>query len=1069
MSEPRGPLTPELPAEDPKAIATGMTLADVSIRNHVFAWVLMIALIGFGALCYTGFGDVFRGLGISQNPDIDFPIVTVSVTWEGASPEIMETDVVDVLEDAVTTVEGIQQISSTARQGQASVTIEFDLGRNIDAALQDVQTKVSEAAHHLPREIEPPTISKTNPEDRPILSLALSGDRPQTFLADYVRNVIRPQLQTIEGVGEIHVMGFRDRAVRVWYDASRLEAQGLTVLDVNQAIGREHLEVPAGRIEGPEREMNVRAEGEAIDVATFRDLVVTYKDGAPVRLKDLSVVEDGLEDRRRVGRSMGEPTIGFGITKLRGANAVQVGRDVKARMALLRTQLPEGLRLDINWDTTTFIEKSIREILFTLVMAALLTGLVCWLFLGSWSTTLNVLLAIPTSILGTFIVIYFFGFTLNTYTVLGLTLVVGIVVDDAIMVLENIYRHREMGEGKVKAASAGAREITFAAAATTLAIVAIFLPVAFMKGIIGKFFFQFGVTISVAVLLSLLEALTLAPMRCSRFLQVEHRGRLGRAMDRLFRRLADAYLRALKPALAHRGWVLLGAAVLFALSLFIFKVLPQEFVPSQDMSRFTIRFQTPVGTSLDATDRYFSRIEEFLVSRPEVLLFSGSIGGWGGSDVNTGNAFINMKEPRQRPRDPALGRPLTQQEFMEVVRRYANGIPGGRVMLQDISLVGFSPSRGGGFPIEFNVRGPDWNTLAGSSREIMEQMRESGLVTDVDSDYQVGMPEVRVIPDRNKAADLGVSMASIGETVNAAIGGMRVGKFKDKGRRFDIRVRLLGPQRERPEDIRRLLVRTAGGGLVRLGDLVRIEQQPTLQAITRRDRERAITIFANPAPETSQETAIVRSLAIARSVLPDGYRVVASGSTRAYRESFQSLWFAFALGLLVAYLVLASQFNAFSHPFTVLLALPFSISGALVALWIAGQSMNVYSMLGIILLVGIAKKNSIMLVDFTNQFRERGMERRQALLQACPIRLRPILMTSVATIAGALPPALAIGPGAEVQRPMALALVGGIAVSTLLTLFVVPAAYSLLGDALEWNRLRRQEAARLAAAPGRSA
>ena len=1055
--------------EDPRAIATGMTLADISIRNHVFAWVLMFALIGFGAICYTGFGNVFRGLGISQNPDVDFPIVTVSVSWEGASPEIMETDVVDVLEDAVTTVEGIQQISSTARQGQASVTVEFDLGRNIDAALQDVQTKVSEAARHLPREIEPPTISKTNPEDQPILRLALSGDRPQTFLADYVRNVVRPQLQTIEGVGEIHVMGFRDRNVRVWYDAPRLEAQGLTVIDVNRAIEREHTEVPAGRIEGREREMNVRAEGEAIDVESFRELVVTYRNGAPVRLRDVAVVEDGLEDRRRIGRSMGEPTIGFGITKLRGANAVQVGRGVKARMEVIRAQLPEGLRLNVNWDTTTFIERSIREILFTLVLAALLTGFVCWLFLGSWSTTLNVLLAIPTSILGTFIVIYFLGFTLNTYTVLGLTLVVGIVVDDAIMVLENIYRHRELGEGKVRAASVGAREITFAAAATTLAIVAIFLPVAFMKGIIGRFFFQFGVTISVAVLLSLLEALTLAPMRCSRFLEVEHRGRLGRTMDGLFKRLSETYLRALAPALQHRGWVLVGASVLFVLSLFIVRLLPQEFVPSQDMSRFTLRFQTPVGTSLDATDRYFSRIEKFLISRPEVALFSGSIGGYGGSDVNSGNAFVNMKEPGLRPRDPDLGRPLTQQEFMGVVRQYANAIPGGRVVLQDISLGGFSPSRGGGFPIEFNIRGPDWNTLATSSREIMEQMRGSGLVTDVDSDYQVGMPEVRVIPDRNRAADLGVSMAAIGETVNAAIGGVRVGRFKDKGRRFDIRVRLLAPQRERPEDIEGLLVRTAGGGLVRLGDLVRIEQEPTLQTITRRDRERAITIFANPAPGASQEEAVNRSLSTARAVLPDGYRAVPSGSTRAYRESFDSLWFAFGLGLVVAYLVLASQFNAFSHPFTVLLALPFSISGALFALWIGGQSLNVYSMLGLILLVGIAKKNSIMLVDFTNQFRERGVERRQALLQACPIRLRPILMTSVATIAGALPPALAIGPGAEIQRPMALALVGGMAVSTLLTLFVVPAAYSVLDDALEWNRLRRKEGVGLLASLGRRA
>jgi len=465
--------------------------------------------------------------------------------------------------------------------------------------------------------------------------------------------------------------------------------------------------------------------------------------------------------------------------------------------------------------------------------------------------------------------------------------------------------------------------------------------------------------------------------------------------------------------------------------------------------------KTPVGTSLDATDRYFRQIEAFVMSRPEVVLFAGSVGV--GADVNSGQAFVNMKEPRERPIDPQRGRRLTQLEFMDVVRRYAAGVPGGRIVLQDISQTGFSPSRGGGFPIEFNVRGPDWNVLAASAREIAEQMRGSGVVTDVDTDYRVGMPEVQVLPDRNRAADLGVSMAAIGETVNAAIGGVRVGKFKDKGRRFDIRARLLAPQRERPEDISRLLVRTASGELVRLGELIRIRQEPTLQAITRRDRERAITIYANVASGQSQSVAVNRSLEIARSVLPDGYRALVSGSTKAFRDSFQSLWFAFGLGLLIAYMVLASQFNSFWHPVVILLALPFSISGALFALWFGGQSLNVYSMLGLILLVGIAKKNSIMLVDFTNQIRERGVERHQALLQACPIRLRPILMTSMATIAGALPPAFAIGPGAELQRPMALALVGGMIVSTLLTLFVVPSGYSVLDDVIEWWRARRRQ------------
>ena len=445
-------------------------------------------------------------------------------------------------------------------------------------------------------------------------------------------------------------------------------------------------------------------------------------------------------------------------------------------------------------------------------------------------------------------------------------------------------------------------------------------------------------------------------------------------------------------------------------------------------------------------------------------MFGGFVGGFGGGEVNSGFLFVTMKEPADRPVDPKTGRRLSQNELMAVTRQATSALPGARIVMQDFSQRGFSAGRGGGFPVEFNIRGRDWDELGRSSRAIMEKMRESGLVTDINSDYQVGMPEVQVIPDRNKAADLGISMADIGDTVNSAIGGVRIGKFKDKGRRFDIRVRLLAHQRERPEDIQRLLVRTGGGGLVRLGDVVRIEQRPTLQTITRRDRERAITLTANVAPGVSQGVAIDRSMQIAREVLPDGYRVVASGSARTFREAFESLLFAMILGLIVAYMVLASQFNAFTHPFTVLLALPFSISGALVALYLAGQSLNVYSFLGLILLMGIAKKNSILLVDFTNQARASGMERHEALLHACPVRLRPILMTSIATIAGALPPALAIGPGAELQRPMALAIVGGMIVSTALTLFVVPAAYSLLDDMVEWNAARKRRGEGLVAA-----
>ena len=1014
-----------------------MTLSDLSIKNPVFAWMLMAALIIFG-------GIGFMRLGVSQMPDVDFPVVNVSVTLEGAAPEVMESDVADVIEDSVATVEGIKEVSSSSRLGVTNVTIEFDLSRNIDAALQDVQTKIAQAQRNLPREIDPPVVTKTNPEDQPIMYIALTGNRPPQELADWVRNRLKDSLQTVPGVGDVLLPGYRERNVRVWLDGARLQAYGLTVTDVLNALKREHVEIPAGRIETGEKEMNVRAEGEAMSIADFAAIVIAEHEGSQIRLQNVAIVEDGLEDKRRISRSMGLPAQGMGIRKQRGTNAVEVAQGVKAKLEELRKILPKDLNLAIVFDGTAPVEESIHEIEFTLILSVLLTGLVCWLFLGSFSSTLNVLLSIPTSIIGTFAVLYFFGFTLNTFTLLGLSLSVGIVVDDAIMVLENIYRHAERGASRLKASIDGAREITFAAMAATAAIIAIFLPVAFMKGIIGKFFFQFGVTVSVAVAFSLLEAITLTPSRCSQFLEVGERTTwIGRQAEATFNRLSNLYKRALGPCLRHRYLVLAAMAGIFIASLSILGFINREFVPSQDISRVLARVQTPVGSSIDYTDELMKRCEQWVVSRPEVSLYFAVIGGFGGSDVNTSALFVTLK--------PRSERSVSQAEFMADMRRELNKIPSLRVTIQDLSQAGFTAQRG--FPVEFTVRGQDWGVLAQNAQKIMGEMKASPLFVDVDTDYLVGMPEVRILPDRKLAADLGVSMQDIGDTVNSLIGGVRAVKFQDKGKRYDVRVRLLAEQRLRPEDIAPLFVRTRSGDLVRLSDIVHVDVKPSLLTITRRNKSRAIGLFANVAPGKSQADALAEVRAISKRVLPEGYEVVFSGSAQTFQESFTSLIFALFLGLLVSYMVLASQFNSFNHPITVLMALPFSFTGALIALWVTGQSLNVYSMIGIILLMGIVKKNSIILVDYTNQLRRAGRDRDQALLEACPIRLRPILMTSLSTIAGAIPAAVSLGPGAELRQPMALAVIGGVIVSTGLTLFAVPAAYHLLDS---WFGHRRE-------------
>ena len=1016
-----------------------MTLSDLSIKNPVFAWMLMAALIVFGAIS-------FQRMGVSQLPDVDFPVVSVALTWEGAAPEVLETDVVDVVEDAITSVQGIRDISSSTRQGQATITVEFELDRDIDVALQEVQTKIAQAQQRLPREMDPPVTVKVNPQDQPIMWLGVSGNLPMRDLMGYVQDHLKDQFQTINGVGEIFLGGFLERNLRVWLDAQKLEVYQLTVADVIEAIQREHAEVPAGRIETAVQEFNVRSMGEASSVEEFGNIIIGRRAGQPIYkpiyLKDVAAVEDGMADLRRLSRIMGKPAIGLGIRKQRGANEVAVAHRVLKRLEEIRPQLPQGIEIGVNFNRTKFIEDAVHELTFTLILSALLTSMVCWFFLGSWSATLNILMAIPTSIVGTFICLYFFGFTLNTFTLLGLSLAIGIVVDDAIMVLENIVRYRERGVERVEAAQLGARQITFAAIAATAAIIAIFLPVAFMSGIIGKFFFEFGVTISVAVALSLLEALTLAPMRCAQFLQIgERRTAVGQAVERIFQWLAARYHDTLGWALAHQKLVLGAAVLVFLASLGFLPLLRKEFVPPQDQSMFLVRLQTPVGSSITFTDERFKQAEAFAMSRPEVARYYGAIGGFGGGEVNTGVLFLTFKPPHRRPIVPPATHRLSQQDLMVLFRKQLNAIPDVKAYVQDLSLGGFSAQRG--FPIELSVRGTDWDKLASSAETIRDRMATSGLMVDVDTDYLTGVPEVRVRPDRAKAAERGVSIDTIGSTINAMIGGERVGKYTRGGRRYDVRVRLVPTQRTQAEDIEKLWVWNTHGELVQLKDVVTITETPTLLTITRKNRERAISVFANVAPGKSQADALQETERIAKAVLPEGYRVVFGGSTQTFRESFQSLLFALWLGVLVAYMVLASQYNSYLHPVTVLLALPFSVSGALLALWIGRQSLNIYSFIGLVLLMGIVKKNSILLVDFANQLREQGLKVQEALMQACPIRLRPILMTSISTVAAALPPALAVGPGAETRIPMAIAVIGGVTLSTLLTLFVVPCAYSL--------------------------
>lgn len=1021
-----------------------MKISDNSIKNPVFAWMLMAGLIVFGAIS-------FSRLGVSQLPDADFPMLTVSVNLEGASPEVMESAVVDPIEDGLMTVQGIRNISSSSKSGSASVSLEFDLEKDIDVALQEVQTKLAQVQRRLPKDVEPPTITKSNPDDQPIIWLALTYDKDDSmFLMKYARDVLRDRFTTVPGVGEIFLGGYTDPVLRVEVKPEALVRYNLSVNDIIDAIQVEHTEIPGGQVETNNKIFNVRTMGEAKTVEEFGNIIISRRAGQltadpsnMILLKQVANVSEGLDEIKRISRFNGVPALGMGVRKQRGSNAVQVAKLVKAKVEEIKPSLPEGMNINVNFDSTRFIENSVNELTKHLLLAALLTSLVCWVFLGSWSATLNVLLAIPTSIMGAFIGLYFFGFTLNTFTLLGLTLAIGIVVDDAIMVLENIFRYNQKGHGRIESAILGSREIAFAALAATIAVVAIFLPVVFMKGVIGKYFMQFGLTISLAVLLSLLESLTITPMRCASFIESHERtSKIGRAFEGLMKWLEKTYSVSLNWALRWRWTVILLSVIFLATSFVSVKKLNKEFTPAQDMSLFLVRLQLPVGTAFNYTNEKTLEVEKIIAARPEVKQYYTSVGGFsGGTDSNVAVMFVTMKPKKERPIDPKKGRPLTQQEFMNLLRGELAKVKEVKAMMQDLSGRGFSSGRG--FPVEFMVKGSDWGKLYEYTKQIMDGMEKDSGMVDVDSNYLLGQPELQIVPDRVSAALHGVSISAMGKTVNSLIGGVRVGQFPKDGKRYDIRLRLMDSG-DRVSKIKQLSVGNSRANLVPIRQISKEEQKSSLQQISRVNRQRAISVFANLKPGVSQEAAMSKVMELGKQIKEPGYSIDSQGSSAAFKEAFQGLFFALILGFFVAYMVLASQFNSFVDPVTILLALPFSISGAFFGLLISGQTLNIYSMIGILLLMGIVKKNSILLVEFTNHVRDLGkLSAKEALLEACPIRLRPILMTSIATIAGAVPSALATGEGSETGKPMAITIIGGVLVSTVLTLIVVPAAYSL--------------------------
>jgi len=1004
-----------------------MNLYDIAIRRPVFTAMMMIALVVFGILGY-------QTLPINLLPSLDVPIVTVITYLPGASPEVMETDVTDVVESAVNTIEGIEQLTSYSGQGVSWVTVTFSLERDIDIASQDVRDKVSGAVGELPLDAEPPIVQKFDANSQPMLWMALAGLDARE-LSDYADQVVKPRLQSVPGVGNVLMPGFREPTMRIWIDRDKLAAHRLGVSDVIIALGRENLELPGGFIEGPKIELAVRNLGLFETVEDFDRMIVATVDGRPIRLRDVGFTQLAVADERGGARYNMTPTLGLGIAPRSGANLVDVNRAVIERMEELSEDFPPGLFYDVAFDGAEYVENSIANVQFDIVYGAVLAILVVFVFLRSWRSTFIVSLAIPTSLIATFGFMRIFGFSLNNLTTLALALSVGVVIDDAIVVLENIYRHQEEGESPFTAALTGTREIALAAMAATFAIAAVFIPVAYMKGMIGQFLFEFGISVAAAILISLFVALTLTPMLCSRILKVKPtHGRLYEALERSFKALENGYSSSLDWVLRHKIITLVTATALLAASFLLVPFIGAEFAPPEDMSSFMITTKAPVGTSIESMEKLMMQLERITLSQPEIRSGFMAINFEGRGEVNKGIMFLRMYKPHERE--------ATQHEVVQRLRREFAEVEDIQAFVTEFSFYAVS-SEGAEAAFAYSIRGPELTELEHIGNRVIERLSAEPGFVDLNHNLDLEQPQLFVRVDRERAHDLGLDASTIYETVYSLVAGREVGSYTAHGKRYDVVIKVRPSQILTPEDVGALQVRSNTGEMVRLDTVVRIEHGVGPINVNRTDRERSLLLTGN-----LENIPLNRALEAVETVfaeeLPDGYYAKATGQAEEMAESMNSLFFAIGLAVLIVYMLLASQFDSLIHPFTIMFALPPALVGALLALLITGYTINIMSVIGIILLFGLVTKNSILLVDLTIQKQETGLDREAALRAACPIRLRPILMTAVSMIFGVLPVALALGEGGEARAPMAVATMGGMITSTLLTLYLVPVVYAYM-------------------------
>ncbi|MDI1309196.1 MAG: efflux RND transporter permease subunit [Methylotenera sp.] len=1029
-----------------------MTLPELSIKRHVLTWMISGVIILFGIIAY-------QRIGVDRVPSIDFPVITVNTVLRGANPDVVDTSITSIIESAINTTPGIEHIQSASSPGVSSISITFALSKNIDVAYNEVQSKVNQIVRRLPTDTDPPVVQKVDTNASPVIWLALSGDRTIQQLNLYANNVLKKKFETINGVGEVTLGGRRDRVIRVNIQPDRMAAYKLTAQDLITAFNREHVQLPGGFLVSSQAEQLLKLDLEFHKISDLANMVIVDKVGAPIRLKDVATVEDGISDNRQIARYNGKPTVGIGMVKIANTNTVDIIKEVERRLESdIRPNLPAGMLLEISTNDGIFINQLVASLKEHLVEGTLFAALIVLIFMRSFSSTLMICLEIPVSLLGAIAVMYFAGYTFNSMTLLALLLLIGVVVDDAIVVRESILRHMEgeVGEGiraidiknplavaafRTKTTILGSNEVVFAVLASSASLVCIFAPVIFMDGIIGMFFKSFAVVVTFGVLASLLVSLTLTPMLCSRYLSVTHNeNAVYKAVGRVLSRMDVVYKKLLYSSLNHRGLVLLITLIFVAVSgFFSLKYVEKDFVPETDEGSFSINIKTPLGSNLDYTDSRLKLVEATLAThKSEVESYFATIGAGSRGQVNQGNVNVRLKPKEERAK--------SQQTLIKELKKELDQLPGVRAIPSPSSIARGQRSE----KLQFNLTGVNLQEIGRISQLLQKELSTNSDIGKVDVDVQLDLPQLNMQIDRLRASALGISANDIATAVSLYAGGINIAKYNElngDGQRYDIRVKANESELENIADLNKIYLRSSSGELVRIDAVASFNKELGAAVIGRYDLQYAVNFYANPAVPLGEAVDIVK--ATAAKIVPPDYTLKLTGQAEEFGKTMKNIKFVFALGFLLLYMVLASQFNSFIQPLFIMLAQPLAIIGGLIALLLTGNTLNIYSMIGLVLLIGLVAKNSILLVDLTNQLVEKGASINDALKEACPIRLRPVVMTSLTIILALLPAALGLGAGSETNKPLSVAIIGGMISSTLLTLVVVPAAYSLVMGGLK--------------------